>query len=318
MTTPPISLRASSCSSFWAANFSSTTHHPAGRKGGQQSVDQIVQLIQLLSSSAPSFCSAPWADPREIRQPEPGRPWDHVSGRYCGTGRLLSMSSTIPILRFRVSVISLLAAFAACPGRSAVQFLTITPGQPERHRPDADHLRRRRGQLRRHPELHGRRRPDLRGCHQRRVPGHHPGLSDLGLPGRLLFSHGFMVYLAIVLAVVLQLFTNRTWPEPRSVGESCHGRCGGHQRPATALPPAGAGISGLGGLYYTMDYIRAPGPTTAPSSPGLAGRGAGDLRHLADSQRHLGLLPVRPAVLGVPHPRPGPAGRTSSTCCRIS
>ena len=30
-----------------------------------------------------------------------------------------------------------------------------------------------------------------------------PGLSDLGLPGRLLFSYGFMVYLAIVLAVVL-------------------------------------------------------------------------------------------------------------------
>lgn len=37
-----------------------------------------------------------------------------------------------------------------------------------------------------------------------------PGLSDLGLPGRLLFSYGFMVYLAIVLAVVLQLFLNRT------------------------------------------------------------------------------------------------------------
>ena len=29
----------------------------------------------------------------------------------------------------------------------------------------------------------------------------------------------------------------------------------------------GAGVSGLGGLYYTMDYIKAPGPTTAPSSP---------------------------------------------------
>ena len=29
-----------------------------------------------------------------------------------------------------------------------------------------------------------------------------PGLSDLGLPGRLLFSYGFMVYLAIVLAFI--------------------------------------------------------------------------------------------------------------------
>ena len=84
-----------------------------------------------------------------------------------------------------------------------------------------------------------------------------PGLSDLGLPGRLLF----MVYLAIVLAVVLQLFLNRTRPglNLRSVGEN----------PATAdaaginvsrnkylATCVGAGISGLGGLYYTMDYIK--------------------------------------------------------------
>ena len=88
-----------------------------------------------------------------------------------------------------------------------------------------------------------------------------PGLSDLGLPGRLLFSYGFMVYLAIVLAVVLQLFLNRTRPglNLRSVGEN----------PATAdaaginvslnkylTTCVGAGISGLGGLYYTMDYIK--------------------------------------------------------------
>ena len=86
-----------------------------------------------------------------------------------------------------------------------------------------------------------------------------PGLSDLGLPGRLLFSYGFMVYLAIVLAVVLQLFLNRTRPglNLRSVGEN----------PATAdaaginvsrnkylATCVGAGISGLGGLYYVMDY----------------------------------------------------------------
>ena len=86
-----------------------------------------------------------------------------------------------------------------------------------------------------------------------------PGLSDLGLPGRLLFSYGFMVYLAIVLAVVLQLFLNRTRPglNLRSVGEN----------PATAdaaginvsrnkylATCVGAGVSGLGGLYYVMDY----------------------------------------------------------------
>ncbi len=81
------------------------------------------------------------------------------------------------------------------------------------------------------------------------------------MPGRLLFSYGFMVYLAIVLAVVLQLFLNRTRPglNLRAVGEN----------PATAdaaginvtrykylATCVGAGISGLGGLYYTMDYIK--------------------------------------------------------------
>ena len=65
----------------------------------------------------------------------------------------------------------------------------------------------------------------------------------------------------IVLAVVLQLFLNRTRPglNLRSVGEN----------PATAdaaginvsrnkylATCVGAGISGLGGLYYTMDYIK--------------------------------------------------------------
>ena len=140
-----------------------------------------------------------------------------------------------------------------------------------------------------------------------------PGLSDLGLPGRLLFSYGFMVYLAIVLAVVLQLFLNRTRPglNLRSVGEN----------PATAdaaginvsrnkylATCVGAGISGLGGLYHGLHQGHL-GQRRHHRVPGLAGRGAGDLRHLADSQRYLGLLPVRPAVLGVPHhPRPGPAG----------
>ena len=92
-----------------------------------------------------------------------------------------------------------------------------------------------------------------------------PGLSDLGLPGRLLFSYGFMVYLAIVLAVVLQLFLNRTRPglNLRSVGEN----------PATAdaaginvsrnkylATCVGAGISGLGGLYYTCLLYTSPSP----------------------------------------------------------
>ena len=86
-------------------------------------------------------------------------------------------------------------------------------------------------------------------------------VTDFGVVGRLLLNYGFMVYLAIILAVVLQLFLNRTRMglNLRAVGEN----------PATAdaaginvarnkylATCVGAGISGLGGLYYTMDYIK--------------------------------------------------------------
>ena len=37
-----------------------------------------------------------------------------------------------------------------------------------------------------------------------------PGLSGLGLVGKLFFSYGFMVYLAIVLAVVMHWYLSRT------------------------------------------------------------------------------------------------------------
>ena len=88
-----------------------------------------------------------------------------------------------------------------------------------------------------------------------------PVLSTMGVPGRLLFSYGFMVYLAIVVAIVMAWFLNRTRRglNLRAVGEN----------PATAdaaginvtrykyvATCVGAGISGLGGLYYTMDYIK--------------------------------------------------------------
>ncbi len=86
-------------------------------------------------------------------------------------------------------------------------------------------------------------------------------VSDLGTVGSLFLSYGFMVYLAIVVAVLLNFFLNRTRAglNLRAVGEN----------PATAdaagisvtrykylATCAGAGISGLGGLYYTMDYIK--------------------------------------------------------------
>ena len=86
-------------------------------------------------------------------------------------------------------------------------------------------------------------------------------VTDLGVVGKLFLSYGFMVYLAIVVAIVMAWFLNRTRTglNLRAVGES----------PATADAAGinvtrykylatciGAGISGMGGLYYTMDYIK--------------------------------------------------------------
>ena len=88
-----------------------------------------------------------------------------------------------------------------------------------------------------------------------------PALANLGPVGKALFSYGFMAYLAIVLALLASWFLNksRAGLNLRAVGES----------PATAdaaginvtkykylATCVGAGISGLGGLYYAMDYIK--------------------------------------------------------------
>lgn len=82
-----------------------------------------------------------------------------------------------------------------------------------------------------------------------------------GALGKLLFSYGFLAYLAVVTAVFVNWFINRTSVglNLRAVGEN----------PATAdaaginvtkykyaATCVGAGISGLGGLYYTLDYIK--------------------------------------------------------------
>ena len=87
-----------------------------------------------------------------------------------------------------------------------------------------------------------------------------PWLSDhLGPVGQILFSYGFLTYLAIIIAVVLYIFLNRTRTglNLRAVGES----------PATADAAGinvirykylatciGAGIAGLGGLFFVMEY----------------------------------------------------------------
>ena len=95
-----------------------------------------------------------------------------------------------------------------------------------------------------------------------------PFLSDhLGVVGEALFSYGFLAYLAIILAVILHYFMNKTRVglNFRSVGEN----------PATADAAGinvtkykywatiiGAGISGIGGLYYVLDYNNGIWATT--------------------------------------------------------
>lgn len=81
----------------------------------------------------------------------------------------------------------------------------------------------------------------------------------LGL-GTLLFSYGFLTYAAIIVAVLIWLFLNktRTGLSLRSVGENAA------TADAAGIPVTkykylatciGAGISGLGGIYYVMNYI---------------------------------------------------------------
>ena len=86
-----------------------------------------------------------------------------------------------------------------------------------------------------------------------------PFLSDLGIVGETFFSFGFLVYLAIIIAIVAQWVLNKTKVglNLRAVGEN----------PATADAAGinvtkykylatciGGAIAGLGGLYFVMDY----------------------------------------------------------------
>ena len=94
-----------------------------------------------------------------------------------------------------------------------------------------------------------------------------PVLSGLGRLGELVFSYGFMVYAAILLAFVLHRILTRTriGLNLRAVGENpATADAAGvnvtlYKYMATCL---GAGISGLGGLYYVLDYNQGIWATT--------------------------------------------------------
>ncbi len=88
-----------------------------------------------------------------------------------------------------------------------------------------------------------------------------PALSNLGYIGKVFFTYGWMVYLALAIAIFCGWFLKRTKRglNLRAVGEnpSTADAAGisviRYKYLATCL---GAGISGLGGVFYTMDYIK--------------------------------------------------------------
>lgn len=86
-----------------------------------------------------------------------------------------------------------------------------------------------------------------------------PVLSGLGAFGEIFFSYGFMMYLSIFAAIIVAIFLSKTKTglNLRAVGEN----------PATAdaaginvtkykylATGIGSGITGLGGVYYILDY----------------------------------------------------------------
>ncbi|MCL2078892.1 MAG: ABC transporter permease [Oscillospiraceae bacterium] len=91
-----------------------------------------------------------------------------------------------------------------------------------------------------------------------------PGLADIPIIGKILFSYNFLVYFAILTAIILAWFLNRSRAglNLRAVGES----------PATAdaaginvtrykylATVIGGGICGLGGLYIVMNSSNGVG-----------------------------------------------------------
>lgn len=87
-----------------------------------------------------------------------------------------------------------------------------------------------------------------------------PGLSDIPVVGTLFFSYGFLTYFAITLAVVLAIVLKKTSVglKLRAVGENP----GTVDAAGISVPKykyvatlVGAMISGMGGLYFVMEYM---------------------------------------------------------------
>ncbi|MBR0137003.1 MAG: ABC transporter permease [Erysipelotrichaceae bacterium] len=85
--------------------------------------------------------------------------------------------------------------------------------------------------------------------------------TKLGIVSDILFSYGIMVYVAIILAVILHWFLNRTRTglNLRAIGENpaTADACGINVTRYKYLASIiGAAIAGLGALFYVMDYVK--------------------------------------------------------------
>ena len=86
-----------------------------------------------------------------------------------------------------------------------------------------------------------------------------PFASKLGVVGKVLFSYGFLAYIAVIIAIIASYVLNRTRTglHLRAVGENPQTADAAgidvvkYKYVATCL---GSMIAGLGGLYYVMDY----------------------------------------------------------------
>ena len=87
-----------------------------------------------------------------------------------------------------------------------------------------------------------------------------PVLSEIPVVGKIFFSYGFLTYLAIIIAVCLNYFLlhTRRGLNLRAVGENAATADAAgidvtrYKYMATCI---GAGIAGLGGLYFVMEYL---------------------------------------------------------------
>lgn len=91
--------------------------------------------------------------------------------------------------------------------------------------------------------------------------------ADLGIFGKMFLSYGFLAYVAIILAIILQIFLRRTRTglNLRAVGENpatadaAGINVGRYKYLSTVL---GGGICGLGGMYYILEYCQGGWSTT--------------------------------------------------------